>query len=405
MTSADAVAPWPPVTTEPVDWATPPALDGHIDPVTRARLEARPYRAAIAPPIAALDPVRSLPRSTLAHVADATRVMALFERDMTSLPVPLPAVLLRTESASSSQIEKLTANSRNIATAALGLHPGGNADAIAANASAMSAAMSRRGHVTGDGILAIHRSLLEAADPEIAGMWRTGQVWIGRPDLSPHGADFVSRVASRVAAAIADLVAFANRADVEGFVRATIAHAQFETIHPFDDGNGRTGRALVHVILRNAGYVEHSTVPVSAGLLADVDGYFAALTAYRAGDIAPIVEQFAWATQHAVVNGRILAAEVGALRERWRSALDVRRDSGAWRLLDAVIAQPVVNAAYVQRVLGSSDQGAVNAISALEAAGVLTRTSRDRRNRLWQAPEVLAAMDAFARRAGRRVSG
>ena len=405
MASADAVAPWPPVTTEPVDWTAPRALKGHIDPVTRARLEARPYRAAIAPPIGALDPIGSLPRSTLARVADATRVMALFERDMTALPVPLPAVLLRTESASSSQIEKLTANSRSIATAALGLHPGGNADAIAANASAVSAAISHGGPVTGAGILAIHRSLLESAEPDIAGVWRTGQVWIGRPDLSPHGADFVPPVASRVADAIADLVTFANRADVEGFVRATIAHAQFETIHPFDDGNGRAGRALVHVVLRNAGYVEQSTVPVSAGLLADVDGYFAALTAYRAGDIAPIVEQFAAATQHAVVNGRILAAEVGDMRERWRSGLDVRRDSGAWRLLDVVIAQPVVNAAYVKRVLGSSDQGAVNAIAALEHAGVLTRTSRDRRNRLWQAPEVLDTMDDFARRAGRRTPG
>ncbi len=100
----------------------------------------------------------------------------------------------------------------------------------------------------------------------------------------------------RVPAAIDDLMAFAARDDVPLLAQIAVAHAQFETIHPFTDGNGRTGRALVQAMLRNKGLTRQVTVPVSAGLLADTDGYIAALTAYRDGDAAPIVERFAEAS-------------------------------------------------------------------------------------------------------------
>jgi Fic/DOC family len=96
-------------------------------------------------------------------------------------------------------------------------------------------------------------TLLRGSQPEHAGKWRDQPVWIGGGDLSPHNADFVPPHHSRVEPAIADLVRFMDRDDMPPLVQAAIAHAQFETIHPFPDGNGRTGRALVQSLLRGKG--------------------------------------------------------------------------------------------------------------------------------------------------------
>ncbi|WP_062381488.1 Fic family protein [Demequina pelophila] len=402
--SGDAGSPggWPAVGYEDVPWTLPPELEGRVAITDVVRLEARPYRAAIAPTIADLDPYRHLTAARADDVASAAAEISAFDRDVAHLPVPMPAVLLRTESASSSQIEHLTANARNLATAALGLRAGENAAAVADNAAAMRRAIDMAGPLNRDQILAIHATLLRRGDPEIAGRFRSGPVWIGRPDLSPHGADFIPPRWERIEGSIGDLVAFAARRDMNGLVQAALAHAQFETIHPFSDGNGRTGRAIVHSILHATGFARHTTVPVSSGLLGDTGGYVRALTSFREGDIDPIVATFAGAARRAVANGRQLAADTAAIHEEWQQVIRARRDSGAWRLADHLFAQPVVTSAYVEQFLGSSRQGAFNAIATLVTAGALHQGSADRRNQVWQARDVLDAMDAFAARAARR---
>lgn len=405
MPPADATAGWPAVQAEEVDWRLPAAMQGLVPASAVVRLEARPYRAAIAPEIAALDPADSLSKATIAAAVEAAAEIAAFDRETHALPVPMPTVLLRTESASSSQIENLTANARNLATAALGLATGQNASLVSDNATAMSQALAMPGPLTRDQILDIHAALLSRSQPDIAGRLRTEPVWIGRPDISPHGADFVPPRYQRVPAAIDDLVRFTSRHDINGLILAAVAHAQFETIHPFADGNGRTGRVIVHSLLRATGYTTHTTVPVSAGLLGDVAGYFQALEAYRDGDLEPIVQAFTGSTYRAIVNGRQLAADTVAIHGRWQDVVTARSDSGAWRLAHHLFAQPVVSAAYVEQVLESSKQGAYNAVRVLADAGVLTQTSRDRRNQVWQAKDVLEAMDAFAARALRRTLG
>jgi len=108
--------------------------------------------------------------------------------------------------------------------------------------------------------------------------------------------------------------------------QVAVAHAQFETIHPFTDGNGRTGRALVQAMLHNKRLTRQITVPVSAGLLANTDAYFEALGSYRAGDPAPIVEQLSSASVLAVVNGRHLVGDLRSIRERWNSQIKARRN-------------------------------------------------------------------------------
>lgn len=274
-----------------------------------------------------------------------------------------------------------------------------------ANVHAMTAALNAGGTVTPETILAIHAALLQGAEPDHAGTWRDQQVWIGSSPISPHDADFVPPHADRVPELIDDLCAFGRRADVPPLVQAAVLHAQFETIHPFIDGNGRTGRVLVHTVLRDHGITRHTTVPVSAGLLRAPGRYFTALSAYRDGDPDPIVTEMSAAALAAVANGRQLAGDILMIREQWRDRIKARADSSAWRLADKLFAQPVINTDRAITDLGVSAPAARASIATLVDAGVLTPTSDARRNRAWQATSVLAAIDEFARRAGRRTAG
>jgi Fic family protein len=216
------------------------------------------------------------------------------------------------------------------------------------------------------------------------------------------GADYVAPRADRIEPLVADLMAYARRVDQPVLAQAALAHAQFETIHPFPDGNGRTGRALLHAMLRHHRLSRHVTVPVSAGLLADVAGYHAALTAYRAGDPDPVVRLCVDATFRAITNGRALAAELAEIREGWRSAITARRDSAVWQAADLFLARPVLDAVQVAGALGIAVPNAHRHLERLVEAGVLTAFPHYRRARAWRADAVLAALDAFAARAGRR---
>ncbi|WP_375492628.1 Fic family protein [uncultured Jatrophihabitans sp.] len=158
----------------------------------------------------------------------------------------------------------------------------------------------------------MHAALLIELHPDIAGRWRGEQVWIGGTSFGPHQAMFVPPHHENVEPLIDDLVAFMTRTDIPLLAQAAIAHAQFETIHPFPDGNGHTGRALIHSMLRGHGLTQNVTVPVSAGLLTDTNASFDALTAYREGEPSKIVQRLAEASFEATTNGRQLVA---ALRE------------------------------------------------------------------------------------------
>ncbi|MDQ3356959.1 MAG: Fic family protein, partial [Actinomycetota bacterium] len=144
------------------------------------------------------------------------------------------------------------------------------------------------------------------------------------------------------------------------------------------------------------------TVPVSAGLLTDIDGYFAALTRYRGGDPTAIVEAFAAAAFRAVANGRLLVDDLHTIRQDWQERVHARRDAAAWRVAELLLRHPVVNAALVAAEIGIAPQNAYRSLRPLVDAGVLVEFTDRKRNQLWRAPEVLDALDRFAARAGRR---
>ncbi|MDP3968598.1 MAG: Fic family protein [Nocardioides sp.] len=227
-------------------------------------------------------------------------------------------------------------------------------------------------------------------------------MWIGASGSSPHTASFVAPRFDWVPGLVDDLVAFSRRTDVEPFLQVAVAHAQFETIHPFSDGNGRTGRALVQSMLRSYGITQRITAPVSAGLLSEVEGYYEALTAYRQGDLDPIVVAFSRAAFAAIANGEVLVRDLVALRDAWAGRVSARADASVWRALPQVMSQPAVTVNHLAQRLGISKPAAQTAIDQMVAGEVLTPVNSYRRNRVWVAGEVVAVLDEFAERAGRR---
>ncbi|BBX91660.1 Fic family protein [Mycolicibacterium boenickei] len=386
---------------ETLTWDTSTEAGYARQNVRAALRQSGDYQAAIPAEVENLEV--SLPSRILADAEEASQEIARFDAELGDEIAPFASVLLRSESAASSKIENLTASARAIAEAeTLGHSSRRNASVIVANTEAMQAAVALAGHIDGTAILAMHAALMSASNPDIAGRWRTEQVWIGGGDFGPRGADFIAPQHSRVPGAIDDLIRFAGRDDIPVLPQIAIAHAQFETIHPFPDGNGRTGRALIQAMLRNKRLTRQVTVPVSAGLLTDTDSYFQALTAYREGDPIPIVERLSAASILAVDNGRHLVSDLRTIREFWASKITARRDSAVHRIADLLIKRPVINAKLLTRELNIPMSNVYRYLDPLIKAGIIVEFTDQSRNRAWRAPEVLAALDAFAERAGRR---
>lgn len=344
-----------------------------------------PYRAAVPAEIADAD-LSDIPHDVIALAAEASTEIARFDGEAGNDIAPFTSLLLRSESAASSKIENLNASARAIALAELGDPRQRNANVIVANTEAMQAAIGLADRIDERAILDMHDALLGDTHPEWVGRWRTEQVWIGGGDHGPHDALFVPPHHERVPAAMADLVAFMRRDDLAPLVQAAIAHAQFETIHPFPDGNGRTGRALVHALLRNKGLTRSVTVPVSAGLLVDKDAYFDALGDYRQGRPARIVELVADASFIAISNGTQLVADLQAVRAGWDVRIRARRDAAAWKIADLLLHQPIIDSPLAQRELGVAAKNVNAAIDHLVDADVLRKVSGQHRNRKWAPP-------------------
>ncbi|WP_397492099.1 Fic family protein [Rhodococcus sp. WB9] len=126
------------------------------------------------------------------------------------------------------------------------------------------------------------------------------------------------------------MIVFANHVDVPVIAQIAVAHAQFETIHPCLDGNGRVGRALIQAMPRGGQLTRSVAVPVSAGLLHDTAEYCDALGEYRSGNVEPIVRSIAEASFGAVANGRTLVEDLEAVRADNKLVISTRSRSTAW---------------------------------------------------------------------------
>lgn len=376
---------WPKTEYETCSWKRD--LDAlALVPKSRRRKITPTYQAALPAHIATAN--LSVPSALAQRIGEVTLAAARFDMLQSTRGYDLPALLLRSESSSSSQIENLTSSVRNVALAELSESTPHNARLIAANVAAMRTALTQEGPISVSSLCEVHRVLM--GGNEAWGHIRTEQVWIGGTPYSPHGAAFVPPHARHVATYLEDLVAFMAREDIDPVVKTALAHAQFETIHPFEDGNGRTGRALVHQMLAHEEVLQHAALPVSAGLLHNTNGYLKAITCYQQGDPFPIIEQLVDALELALVIGARVASRADEVIDRWRATITERAGSAIHRLPGLLVAQPVVDANYVANGLEITPRAARSLVERACAYGILKRMGNARRGVFYQAPELIA---------------
>ncbi len=320
---------------------------------------------------------------------------------------PLARLLLRTESMASSKIEGVQTGIRELGRAEAKIEAGEKASisarTVLANIEAMQLALVETTAVDRFGlpeIVAIHRRLMERTinAARIAGQIRTNQNWIGGNDYNPCGADFVPPPPEDVPDLLDDLCKAINDDRLPPIVQASVVHAQFETIHPFADGNGRTGRALIHVILKRRRVAPAYVPPISVVLAAKRDRYIDGLTRFRGDRVGDWIEQFAAAAGSAARLAAAYLREVRQLSAAWRAKLSAkpnppRSDAAAWAVIDILPGYPVITAPVAAAATGRSRPQIYEGLEQLQAAGVLASLSAARRNRSWEADGLLGLLE------------
>jgi Fic family protein len=341
----------------------------------------------------------------VAAVTEATRALQHLESSPPRVATlgALAQNLLRSESVASSRIEGVHLSHKRLARAAYQAESGqreGRAAEVLGNVEAMRRAIEIG--VTGNPLTVadvedVHRTLLRfTQDADIAGVVRESQNWIGGNDYNPIGAAYVPPPPEHVRPLLDDLCAFATRTDLAPIVQAGIAHAQFETIHPFADGNGRVGRALIYAVLRRRGEIRHYVPPISLILAAEPKAYIGGLTGFRNGGVSAWIAEFADATARAATEAERLADEIEQLQSAWLEALgQPRRDAAVRQLVSALPQQPVIDVAVAQALTGKSHVAVGNALQALERAGILNRLNERKWGRVWECDQLLGLVDRF----------
>ncbi|TCJ22589.1 Fic family protein [Nocardioides jejuensis] len=387
MSSPD-VTDWPPHTHEVRPWrqAAPrgPRKDRLVRDIT----------VALPPKIARLtfEPEPALLRMLEAVAGGLTHLDMVHGRTLAALN----GLLLRTESVDSSKIENVDASLADYGKALLGEGANSSAMSMASATSALARMIREAGQlprtVSKEAMLQAHHDLFSRVpgDNVRPGHVRHRQNWVGGSDYSPLGALHVPPPPETVHEYLDDLFVFANRDDMPALAQAAIVHAQFESIHPFTDGNGRIGRALIHAVLRKRRVTRHLTVPIASGLVSHRDQYFQALNDYRAGNASTIVTMLASAASIATRESRQTATDIVEIRERWQAALG-RPYAGtpAYRLLDLVIEEPMINLPLVGDRLTIDEPAAKAVVAEAVEADVLTRAKGSRRTPVWLARDVL----------------
>jgi len=243
----------------------------------------------------------------------------------------------------------------------------------------------------------------------MSGQVRTDQNWIGGSSYNPCAAAFVPPPPERVPGLLDDLSAFCNTDSLPAVTQAALAHAQFETIHPFVDGNGRIGRALIHLVLRRRGLAVRVLPPISLVLATWSRDYVAGLTATRYIG-SPTCEAaiegmnrwiglFATACRRAVADAENFEIQVRSLQREWRDRLgSIRQGSTTDLLITALPGAPIVTVSGAADLVGRTFQASNEAISRLVDAGILKQVNVGRRNRAFEAPQLIRQFTDLERR-------
>jgi Fic family protein len=354
-----------------------------------------------------------------ADLADAERALVELDHRAAALgnTEALARMLLRAEAVASSKIEGLEIGPRRLlradAAQASGEPPNDvTAAEVLANIEAMRYATTTIGsgdEIAPNHIVETHRRLLAGTTQSAyAGHIRTVQNWIGGSSYNPCSAAFVPPPQELVENLLADLCRFCNGDALPAVAQAAIAHAQFETIHPFVDGNGRVGRALIHMVLRRRGLARRVQPPISLVLATRANDYVQALTATRYRGASTSEEAmrsasdwialFSGACTRAVHHAEEFEQRILELQQEWRERLGPVRPHSAVHALIAILpGAPVLTVRSAAELTKRSLPAVNHAIARLVEAGVL-ETQQQTRNRTFEAREVIEAFIDLERR-------
>lgn len=386
---------------------------GDLGAPSRAGRASCEYRAYVPDPLMGRGIV--LDGEVAADVTDAEVAIAQLNVGANSLvdTEALARILLRAESVASSKIEGLEVGARRLLRAEaardMGVAPTDvTALEVLGNIDAMVAAVRDTGEgepITLEMLLDLHRRLLTGTRlAQHGGRLRQAQNWMGGSDYNPCGAAFVPPPPEFVDGLMIDLIAFCNSSMLPVVAQAAMAHAQFETIHPFIDGNGRTGRALIHLVLRRRGLAVRVLPPVSLILATWAKDYIGGLEAsrYSGADTSRAAREganlwigrFAGACTRAVQDAMSFEQRAQRTEAQWRAQLGkVRAGSAVDLLLRALVGAPVVTVNSAAELTGRSFVQTNQAIARLVGVGIVHQVTVGRRNRAFEAPAII---DAFA---------
>lgn len=315
----------------------------------------------------------------------------------------MASFLIRTDSIASSKIESIEASTEDFARAIAGSKANQSATLMAAGAQAITALIDEvgvAGTFTVEAILNAHQTLLAEDETEarFAGRFREVQNWIGGSNYSPHLAEYIPPPPELVDKYMDDLLEFLNRDDLPVVAQAAIGHAQFESIHPFTDGNGRVGRAIINAVFRRRGVSRRVIAPVASALVANQSTYFKTLVDYRAGQVDELVLNMSLAAQISSREALVSALNIETMPSAWLSMAKPRSGSAAERIINLLVEHPVLSAEQAERLLGSSLQSIYEAMDALERSGVVHELTNRQRNKVWGATAVLAELESLNQR-------
>lgn len=344
---------------------------------------------------------RSLAGAEFGFSSEVTLALAEASSALGSVP-PLAmggvaTVLYRSESSASSLIEGVGPGPRRILEAEFA-----GADEVSdelarrvvGNLQALRAAISTPVPARVDDMLTWHRLLMEGHPgmrQGTVGALREEQNWIGGGSFGPREAEYIPPPPEEVRQLLEDLVAFCARTDLTPVALASLAHAQFEVIHPFVDGNGRVGRALLQQLLvRRAGL--GAPVPVSVPWSRDTARYVSGLRAFQEGDTDSWLLFASWSVIEAVTWMKQTTSRVEELLDRIRGRVRTRGRSVAAKIIDDLPLHPIVDTQTVAERYEVTSQTAHEALVRLSEAGVLVERPLARRKK-GRPRRVFAATD------------
>lgn len=323
----------------------------------------------------------------LETVEELSRLDAYLKNNITTFPM----LLLRTEALSSSQIEHYSASNRNVALAQIHKKQTREALIIKSNLESLVEGIKLDEKLSIQKIIHLNQILLDNDSITI----RNRINWIGKPNSIPHEAVYVPPHPDYLDTYMKQFIAFCKRNDIHPLIQAAFAHAYFELIHPFEDGNGRVGRILIQLILKEKLFLEHLNMPFSVGIVKEQERYIQALNDFKTGNYESIIILLLENALSLVPKVYKTLEQFIELKQSWSKKLNVRQDALVWMILDDLFTQPVIDVKYIKEKYQANDQAVRNNIDVLVHVGILSVVGNQKRNVAYESKEVLDLLDQF----------